>query len=162
MKKIDGRSKAARAAKVEASGFTYDARNPVLLASAAMVRAVNKYDRDHVWRIGDTCYWVPTVKQDMVLGPPETASQFLRSADAIMTERGKNYDNPQGERSMGKTVAVFNIITGHNLTEAEGWLFMQGLKDVRQWTAPTYHQDSAEDSVAYSALKAEALAGEGV
>jgi len=90
---------------------------------------------------------------------PTTAGEFLRSADAILTERGKQYDNPQGERSMGKTVAVFNIITGHNLTEAEGWLFMQGLKDVRQWTAPEYHQDSAEDSVAYSALKAEALAG---
>jgi len=137
------------------NAFRRDYVNPVILETAAAVRAVNKHDPDHTWRVGDTCYWVPS---DTPKHSPETASQFLRSADAILTERGTNYDNPQGERSMGKTVAVFNIITGHNITEAEGWLFMQGLKDVRQWTAPTYHQDSAEDSVAYSALKAEALA----
>lgn len=94
---------------------------------------------------------------------PATATEFLMKASMIMDERGKQYDAPGGERSMGKAVAVFNIITGQNLSEAEGWLFMQGLKDVRQWTNPAYHQDSAEDAVAYAALKAEALAnGEGV
>ena len=35
---------------------------------------------------------------------------------------------------------------------------MQVLKDVRQWQNPNrFHQDSAEDGIAYSALKAEAL-----
>ncbi len=87
-----------------------------------------------------------------------TAPEFLKRAAEIMEERGKQYDSPTGERSMGKTVAAFNAITGHQLTEACGWLLLQTLKDVRQWQNPGYHADSAEDCIAYSALKAEALA----
>jgi hypothetical protein len=88
-----------------------------------------------------------------------TAEDFLRRAATIMNSRGAQYDKPDGERSMGKCVAAFNIITGRDLTEAEGWLLLQVLKDVRQWQTPAaYHADSAEDAVAYSALKAEALA----
>ena len=89
------------------------------------------------------------------------ASQFLSKAAAIMEERGKQYDKPEGERSMGRTVEAFNTITGHCLTEAEGWLLLQLLKDVRQWQRRgAYHADSAEDCIAYAALKAEALAAE--
>lgn len=86
------------------------------------------------------------------------AHEFLGKAQALMLERGKQYDKPEGERSMATTVAAFNAITGQSLTEAEGWLLLQILKDVRQWQNPAYHADSAEDGVAYSALKAEALA----
>lgn len=87
------------------------------------------------------------------------AQDFLRNAATIMDERGKQYDHPSGERSMGKIVTAFQIITGKRITEAEGWLFMEILKNVRQWQNPEkYHADSAEDGVAYSALKAEALA----
>ena len=89
------------------------------------------------------------------------APEFLRRAADIMTERGKQYDKPEGERSMGKCVAAFNIVTGHNLTEAEGWLLLQILKDVRQWQRPGFHEDSAEDCIAYAALKAEAKHKEG-
>ncbi len=74
-----------------------------------------------------------------------------------MDERGKQYDSPKGERSMGRCVTAFNAITGRDLTEPEGWLLLQILKDVRQWSRPEYHRDSAEDNVAYAALKAEAL-----
>ena len=89
------------------------------------------------------------------------ASQFLSKAATIMEERGKQYDKPEGERSMGRTVEAFNTITGHCLTEAEGWLLLQLLKDVRQWQRRgAYHADSAEDCIAYAALKAEALAAE--
>jgi hypothetical protein len=84
------------------------------------------------------------------------APELLQKAADIMTERGKQYDKPEGERSMGKCVQAFNTITGQNLTEAEGWLLLQILKDVRQWQRPGYHQDSAEDCIAYAALKAEA------
>jgi hypothetical protein len=90
--------------------------------------------------------------------PHNSASGFLRRADQIMEERGKTYDAPAGERSMARTVQAFNAITGNDLTEAEGWLLMQLLKDVRQWQRPAFHQDSADDGVAYAALKAEALA----
>jgi len=74
-----------------------------------------------------------------------------------MDERGKQYDSPGGERSMGRCVTAFNALTGRDLTEAEGWLLLQILKDVRQWSRPEYHRDSAEDCIAYAALKAEAL-----
>ena len=59
---------------------------------------------------------------------------------------------------MEATVTAFNAITGRDLSEAEGWLLLQLLKDVRQWQRSSFHRDSAEDSVAYAALKAEALA----
>jgi len=84
------------------------------------------------------------------------APELLQNAANIMAERGKQYDKPEGERSMGKCVAAFNIITDKTLTEAEGWLLLQLLKDVRQWQRPGYHQDSSEDCIAYAALKAEA------
>jgi len=86
-----------------------------------------------------------------------TSEYFLQRAIDLQQERGKEYDCGQ-ERSMSKTVEVFNIITGQKLSESEGWLFMQVLKDVRQWTKPEYHADSAEDCISYAALKAEALA----
>ena len=87
------------------------------------------------------------------------AQDYLHKAAALMDERGKQYDQPQGERSMGRAVRAFNAITGKDLTEPEGWLLLQVLKDVRQWQNPaTFHADSAEDCVAYAALKAEALA----
>ena len=75
-----------------------------------------------------------------------------------MQQRAAEYDKPEGERSMEATVTAFNAITGRNLSEADGWLLLQLLKDVRQWQRPTFHRDSAEDCVAYAALKAEALA----
>lgn len=88
------------------------------------------------------------------------APELLAKASAIMTERGKQYDKPEGERSMGKCVQAFNVITGQSLSEAEGWLLLQILKDVRLWQRPGYHQDSAEDCIAYAALKAEAKQAE--
>lgn len=92
----------------------------------------------------------------------QTAPQMLSKASAIMTERGKQYDKPEGERSMGKCVHAFNVITGQNLSEAEGWLLLQILKDVRLWQRAGYHQDSAEDCIAYAALKAEAKQAEAI
>lgn len=89
---------------------------------------------------------------------PATAQDFLQRAIDLLSERGKDYDQEE-ERSMVKTVQAFNIITGRDLTEEEGWLLQQILKDVRQWTDPsTFHRDSAEDCISYASLKAEALA----
>lgn len=87
---------------------------------------------------------------------PPKAPELLGRAAALMHERGKAYDEPQGERSMGKTVAAFNAITGRDLTESEGWLFMTTLKSVRGFTREEWHQDSFEDLIAYAALMAEA------
>lgn len=90
---------------------------------------------------------------------PDSARIFLAKAATTMTERGKEYDKPTGERSMARTVEAFNAITGQSLSESDGWLFMLILKQTRQWSTPNYHADSAIDSVAYAALLAESLAG---
>lgn len=97
-------------------------------------------------------------KQEAVKSPKK-ATEFLSKALNLLEERGKDYDQPEGERSMGKTVVAFNAITGHNLKESDGWLILQLLKDVRQnQNRDSYHADSAEDCISYAALKAEALA----
>ena len=87
-----------------------------------------------------------------------TAPDLLMKAADLLAERGKEYDTEGGERSMGRAVASFNAITGRDMTEAEGWLLLQQLKDVRQWQNDGYHADSAEDCISYAALKAETLA----
>lgn len=96
--------------------------------------------------------------------PIESTDSSVRAPDVLgkarqhMLDRAATYDKPEGERSMAKTVEVFNAFHGTSLTEAQGWHFMQILKDVRLFTRESYHADSAEDAVAYAALKAEALA----
>lgn len=88
-----------------------------------------------------------------------TAASMLTAALGHMEDRAKTYDAPGGERSMGKTVAAFNLITGHTLTEEAGWLFMEILKQVRSQQG-NYRADNYEDMVAYAALRGECAARE--
>lgn len=88
-----------------------------------------------------------------------TASEIADSALKHIRERAETYDQPTGERSATKTAKAFNAITGKDITESEVWLLLQLLKDVRQWSREDYHQDSAEDCIAYASLKAESLEG---
>ena len=88
--------------------------------------------------------------------PCPKAPELLGRAAAHMHDRAATYDAPAGERSMGKTVAAFNAITGRDMAESEGWLFMSLLKAVRSETRSAPHPDSLEDMIAYSALYAEA------
>jgi hypothetical protein len=88
--------------------------------------------------------------------PEPKAAELLGRAAAHMHDRSATYDEPEGERSMGKIVTAFNAITGRDLTESEGWMFMQQVKLVRLFTRSDYHADSAEDNIAYAALLAEA------
>ena len=88
-----------------------------------------------------------------------TASEIADSALKHIRERAETYDQPTGERSAAKTAKAFNAITGKDITESEVWLLLQLLKDVRQWSREDYHQDSAEDCIAYASLKAESLEG---
>lgn len=90
------------------------------------------------------------------------AADILREAAQHMEDRASTYDKPEGERSMGRAVEAFNAITDRDLSESEGWLLLQILKDVRLFTRPGYHADSAEDGVAYAALKAEAKSAEAI
>lgn len=88
------------------------------------------------------------------------AQSILNAAACHMQARAATYDTPEGERSMGKAVQAFNAIAGRDLSEAEGWLLLAMLKNVRLFQRPGYHADSAEDAVAYGALLAEAKARE--
>lgn len=85
------------------------------------------------------------------------ATKILQNAAAHIEDRAKQYDKPEGERSMQAAVQAFNAVTGRDLTEAEGWLFMAQLKAVRAFTNG-YHADSVEDMAAYVALMGEAQA----
>lgn len=85
------------------------------------------------------------------------APDLLQAAAGHMSDRAQTYDAPEGERSMGKTVAAFNAITGHSLTETEGWMFMVFLKIARSFQGD-FKMDNYEDLVAYAALSGEAAA----
>ena len=84
----------------------------------------------------------------------KSATSILAHCAELLAERGKDYDDGE-ERSMGKVVEMFNVATGHNLSETQGWLFMQLVKIVRQETSKVVHKDSYLDDTSYSALKAE-------
>ena len=103
--------------------------------------------------------WVEQPRIGM-LDRPVSAPALLTAAAKHMNDRAATYDKPEGERSMAQTVSVFEAYHGIKLTEAQGWHFMQVLKDVRLFTRDSYHADSAEDCIAYAALKAEAKAQE--
>ena len=87
------------------------------------------------------------------------ASDILNKAAEHMEERAATYDQQGGERSIHKTVAMFNTLTEHGLTEEQGWLFMVCLKMVRAQQG-RYRADSYEDGAAYFALAGESAAQE--
>lgn len=89
--------------------------------------------------------------------PTVSASDFLGAALNHLGDRASTYDNPTGERSMGRTVEAFNAITGHKLTEEQGWLFMCLLKQVRSQQGK-YKSDNYEDLTAYASLMGECAA----
>ena len=111
----------------------------------------NGYKADVIWER-------PTASNPKPVKPvPRNASNIVDAALQHIKDRATTYDSPEGERSALKTAQAFNAITGKDLTEAEVFLLLQILKDVRQWQKGIPHQDSLEDCIAYAALKAEAL-----
>lgn len=89
-----------------------------------------------------------------------TAVQIMRQGIDIQEERAREYERPEGERSTQAIVTAFNAITGRDLRESEGWLFLQLLKNVRLFSVKGYHADSGVDGVNYAALMAEAKSRE--
>lgn len=92
--------------------------------------------------------------------PIKKADWFLTNGALILQDRGKTYDkdDKQEERSMEKIIRIFNVITGHDLTETEGWMFMACVKQIRAFAKKGYHEDSWQDFVNYAALGAESAA----
>jgi len=84
-----------------------------------------------------------------------TAASILEAGLGHMQDRAVTYDNPQGERSMGKTVDMFNVLYGLELTEEQGWAFMAILKLVRT-SQGEFKLDNFEDMAAYAGLMGEA------
>jgi hypothetical protein len=82
------------------------------------------------------------------------AHTFLEEGAKVMRDRAQLRDQPQGERSMEAIVKTFNALTGHNLTEGEGWEFMILLKMVRGRQG-NYNRDDYVDMAAYSGLLGE-------
>lgn len=107
----------------------------------------------------------PMMTQDAPAKPqlneqyPPKAHDILTVAAKHMQDRAATYDQPQGERSISKTVAMFNTLTGNTLTDEQGWLFMACLKMVRAQQGG-YRADSYEDGAAYFALAGESAAQE--
>ena len=85
---------------------------------------------------------------------PKRSDDILNQAIAETTDRGVTYDSPGGERSMSKTVRMFNIHTGLELTETQGWQFMEILKMVRSGQGK-FKLDNFVDGSAYAALAGE-------
>lgn len=86
------------------------------------------------------------------------ASGVLRRAAQHIEDRAAARDQEGGERSMARCVAAFNAITGHQLSERDGWLLMVVLKASRACTTPTGIPDDYEDMAAYAALAGECVA----
>lgn len=83
------------------------------------------------------------------------AFEYCKNAATTMEQRGKEngYDNAKEERSAKQIAAVFNALTGRDLTEQEAWTFLICLKLVRQHRK--HQEDNIVDLVAYSALLGE-------
>jgi len=90
---------------------------------------------------------------------PTDADEILQIAEETIAQRGVMYDSTgqQQERSMGKVVAMFNALTGHELTNEQGWKFMCLLKLARSEQGE-FSLDSFIDLAAYAALAGEEAA----
>lgn len=87
------------------------------------------------------------------------ANEILSEADRTLKKRGVDYDKPEGERSMGKVVKMFNELKGTNLSAFDGWQFMEILKMVRS-NQGEQKSDNFIDGSAYSSLAGEAALAE--
>lgn len=82
------------------------------------------------------------------------AADFLAQAQSEMEDRASTYDQPGGARSMAKTIRTFNALTGHGLTEEQGWKFMICLKLARSEQGDM-REDNFVDGAAYFGLAGE-------
>ena len=105
------------------------------------------------------CWFQIAIREPVLLTNAVTAHTICQAAMGHMDDRATTYDQKGGERSMGKTVTAFNALTGHQLTEDQGWLLMELLKCARSQQG-NYRADNYEDATAYAALRGEAAAHE--
>lgn len=87
------------------------------------------------------------------------ADDFLAQARATIASRKSDRDQGN-ERSMGRIVSAFNALTGNDLSERDGWVFMVVLKLARAEVG-TSNTDHYVDGSAYFALAGESACGGG-
>ena len=83
-----------------------------------------------------------------------SAIGMLDDAQKAIGNRAAERDRTDGERSMRAAVDAFNALTGHKLTERDGWMFMVMLKASRA-QAGRFRADDYIDGAAYFALAGE-------
>lgn len=88
--------------------------------------------------------------------PRISPEALLRQAADTIANRAAERDT-EAERSMARTVAAFNALSGHKLTERDGWRFMAVLKLGRSYSGTRANIDDYLDGAAYMALAAETL-----
>lgn len=86
-----------------------------------------------------------------------TAAHILQQGVDALSNRAAERDQADGERSMARCVKAFNAMFGHQITEEQGWQFMELLKMARA-AGGAYREDDYVDGAAYCALAGEAAA----
>lgn len=113
-----------------------------------------KVRQEPLEKVARNCGAIPPLPEPA----PVTAAAILDAASQHLQTRGKLRDKPEGERSMLATVTAFNALTGHTLSERDGWLFMVTVKAARACATPTGIPDDYQDGAAYFALAGESAA----
>lgn len=88
---------------------------------------------------------------------PDAVEILQQGIDAIK-DRAASRDT-ETERSMAKTVQLFNTLYGKDLTESQGWMFMALLKMVRA-SQGAFRLDDYVDMGPYCAFAGEAASKE--
>ena len=89
----------------------------------------------------------------------EVVTNILNQAATEVGGRAHTYDKPDGEESMPKVVALFNLLYGKDLTVEQGWMMMVLLKAVRSCQGGL-KVDNYVDLAAYAAFAGKAAMDE--
>ncbi len=84
------------------------------------------------------------------------AVDILISAADEIAARADQLDRENGERSMARAVTTFNALTGHSLSQRDGWVFMVVLKLSRSQNGRPIIDDYL-NGAAYMALAGESI-----
>lgn len=99
------------------------------------------------------------VDPEMLNNQPKSAVELLTEGANCIGDRASERDT-ESERSMARTVKAFNAMFNKDLTETEGWQFMELLK-VSRSVGGKFREDDFVDGAAYAALAGECAATSG-
>lgn len=136
------------------SDFIVDAKDfgSITLKGDMGTWAASYFDLVHRAGTPETIAPSPSTLSSVV--PTINAGTILQNAATEMQDRAASRDTPEGERSMGRCVKAFNAMFGTELTETQGWQFMELLKMARS-AGGEFRLDDFTDGVAYAALAGE-------